>query len=355
MPVQYTSIIDEHTAVRTAAGIFDISHMGEVMVKGGRSADFLNHLLTNDVRKLAVGQGQYTLMCNEGGGAVDDLYAYRLGEADYLLIVNASRIPDDMDWIRAAHAKFPQRQDVSIENVSDQTGAVAVQGPAVAAFIEKVFTPVQEGTPAAGLAKNQIGRFASGNIEAWVSRTGYTGEYGFEVVAGSGDIAELWNKLIEAGRPHGLKPAGLGARDTLRTEACYPLYGHELDDQTGPIEAGLGFFVSFDKGDFIGRTALLDKKAKGASKKLMAFKTVEQSAPPRPGYTLWSAPTGGEQIGSVASGTLSPSLGSGIGLAYLKPEAARVDAIYQLETRGRRSPVVLCKKPLYRKPVDQPS
>jgi len=350
MPVQYTSIIDEHTTVRKAAGIFDISHMGEILVSGAYAEAFLNHLLTNDARKLSLGQGQYTLMCSETGGTVDDLYVYRLDSQEYLLIVNASRIDADVAWIQEAEEAFDPGDTLKIENVSDRTGAVAVQGPAVAHFIDAVFRGT---TRASQLTKNQIGTFRMGSIEARVSRTGYTGEDGFEVVACSEDILKIWNALIEAGRPHGIKPAGLGARDTLRTEVCYPLYGHELDEETGPVEAGLGFFVAYDKGDFIGRAALLRKKESGASRKLVAFKSLEKSAPPRPGYTVWNGRDGGEQVGAVCSGTLSPSLGIGIGMAYIRPGDAGIDKTLYVEVRGRRSPVLTAKKPLYRKQVDQ--
>ena len=353
MPVQYTSIMDEHLAVRNAAGIFDISHMGEVRVTGPAAEAFLNAVLTNDVRKLAAGEGQYTLMCNEQGGVIDDLYAYRLGPTDYLLIINASRINDDVKWLQEQHAKFRQKGGVTLQNVSDQMGAIAVQGPKVAGFINQSFPGASTGgtivTKATDLKKNQIARFNRQGKDVWVSRTGYTGEDGFEVVSAAENIEEIWNHLLEVGRPFGLKPAGLGARDTLRTEVCYPLYGHELDLNTTPIEAGVGFFVALDKGDFVGRSRLAEQKANGVSKKLVAFKMKDKCAPPRPHYPIYGNETNGAQIGEVVSGTQSPSLSLGIGLGYVPPQHSKAGTEIQIETRGKRSTAVVSPKPLYRK------
>ncbi len=313
MPVQYTSIMDEHLAVRRAAGLFDISHMGEVFVSGAGAEAFLNGLLTNDLRKLAVGQGQYTLMCRDNGGVIDDLYAYRLAPDQYLLIINASRIEVDVAWLEQQWRQAKDQAQVSLVNASDKTGAVAVQGPHVVEFIDACFAgPSTGGTAVAritDLKKNQIGRFNLQGKEVWASRTGYTGEDGFEVVAPAHEIEGVWNRLLIAGKPHGLKPAGLGARDTLRTEVCYPLYGHELDEQTTPIEAGLGFFVALDgKADFHGRQVMLNQKNQGTSRKLVAFRMADKSAPPRPHYPIWSLGQHPARVGQVTSGTQSPSL-----------------------------------------------
>ena len=353
MPVQYTSITDEHLAVRQAAGLFDISHMGEVQITGPGAEVFLNHVLTNDVRKLAPGQGQYTLLCNERGGAIDDLYAYCLAPQDYLLIINASRIEADVAWLEAQLAAFPQCSTVNLQNTSDATGALAVQGPRVAEFIDGCFSGPATGGTSVGrvtdLKKNQIARFGHAGGTVWVSRTGYTGEDGFEVVAPAGSIEGIWNQLLSAGRPHGLKPAGLGARDTLRTEVCYPLYGHELDENTTPIEAGVGFFVALDKGEFIGRPVLADQKAKGPARKLVAFKMADKSAPPRPHYAIWSVGPAAARVGEVSSGTQSPSLGIGIGMGYVPAGLARPNTPVQIEIRGKLSPALLVPKPIYRK------
>lgn len=353
MPVQYTSIVEEHLAVRKNAGLFDISHMGEIELKGPAAESFLNHALTNDARKLAPGQGQYTLCCNEHGGVVDDLYVYRLRPDEYLLIVNASRIDADAAWLEDLLKRFPAAAQVHLRNASAATAAVAIQGPRVAEFIDECFAgPATAGTPAAKpsqLEKNQIAQFTFEHRPVWVSRTGYTGEDGFEVVAPAALIAAVWRRIQLQGQSHGLKPAGLGARDTLRTEVCYPLYGHELDENTTPIEAGLGFFVALDKGDFVGRGKLADQKANGVAKKLAAFRMTDRSAPPRPQYAIWSTGSGVSKIGEVVSGTQSPSLGIGIGLGYVPPNFAKAQTPIEIEIRGKRAPAVVVPKPFYRK------
>jgi len=349
MPVQYTSIVDEHHAVRRAAGIFDISHMGEAWVRGPRAEAFLNSALTNDVRKLGVGDAQYTLMCREDGGVVDDLYVYRTAADGYLLIINASRADVDVAWLQSRLAAFPGG-GVEVEDASGDMAAVAVQGPSVAAFIASVFRGASGGGKAVAsvvdLKKNELGRWSFGGVDAWVARTGYTGEDGFEVVVPGGVVEAVWARLLEAGRPHGLVPAGLGARDTLRTEMGYPLYGHELDEATTPVEAGLGFFVSLDKGEFAGRAVLAWQKAEGTRKKCVAFRMTGRSAPPRPGYAVWA---GGEKVGLVVSGTQSPSLGAGIGMAYVPPAWATPGTALEVEIRGTRHPAEVARKPLYKK------
>jgi aminomethyltransferase len=340
--VQYTSIMDEHVAVRSRAGLFDIAHMGEIWVTGSSSLSFLNGLLTNDLRKLGIGQGQYTLMPNEAGGVIDDLYAYCLATDEYLLIVNASRIEADVSWLTLQHNLFPAKAHVNVRNASDQVGAIAVQGPAVSGFIDRV---PDSGTPNA-LAKNEIGKFAFLGKPIWMGRTGYTGEDGFEIVAENDFLESLWNHLLKVGTPAGLKPAGLGARDTLRTEMCYPLYGHELDEKITPIEAGVGFFVALEKGPFMGREVMAKQKADGPMRKCVAFKMQEKSAPPRPGYPIT---LGSEIVGQVASGTQSPSLGIGIGMGFVPSAIAKAGTAISIEVRGRQYPAVISPKPLYRK------
>jgi aminomethyltransferase len=347
MPLCYSGIIEEHLAVRSAAGLFDISHMGEISVRGGGAVDFLNFVLTNDARKLLPGQGQYTILCNERGGAIDDLYAYRLDDAEFLLVVNAARIEADFAWLTGQLKGFPGGGSVELKDRSTEFAAVAVQGPKVAGFIDDCF-PASAQT-AAALQKNEIARFNFAGRIVLVSRTGYTGEDGFEIVAEAQIIEALWDKLLEAGRPAGLIPAGLGARDTLRTEVCYPLYGHELDENTTPLEAGLGFFVALGKGEFVGRAVLAQQKAQGTTRKLAAFKMAERGAPPRPGYSIWSAAGGAEPIGRVASGTQSPSLGIGIGLGYVAPDFSPANTAIGIEIRGRRVPAVTVPRPIYRR------
>ncbi len=350
MPVQYTSITDEHLAVRNAAGIFDISHMGEVTVSSAASAEFLNHVLTNDIRKLAPGLGQYTLMCNERGGVIDDLYAYQLSGGVYLLIVNASRTEADVAWLKAQWEKFPRRSEVNLTDASHNYSAVAVQGPRVKEFINNVFpnasVSAMRVNHVTDLKKNQIGGFKFENQSVLVSRTGYTGEDGFEITGEANAIVKIWDKILEIGAPFGIKPCGLGARDTLRTEVCYPLYGHELDEETTPIEAGVGFFVSLDKGEFIGRKVLVEQKANGTKKKLIAFKMTDKSAPPRPHYPIWA---NGASVGIVTSGTQSPSLNIGIGMGFVPPEFSKPDTKIEIEIRGKRFAAVVVKKPIYKK------
>lgn len=346
MPVQYTSITDEHLAVRHAAGIFDISHMGEVTISGAGAEPFLSSILTNDIRKLASGEGQYTLMCHERGGVIDDLYAYKLSDSVYFLIINASRIAADVAWLQAQAAKFAG--ELKLTDASHNYAAIAVQGPRVKDFINAVIpgasVSAMRVNAVTDLKKNQIGGFKFENQSVLVSRTGYTGEDGFEIVGSDESIQHLWGKFISTGQPFGLKPAGLGARDTLRTEVCYPLYGHELDEKTTPVEAGVGFFVALDKGEFIGRSVLAEQKANGVKKKLAAFKMTDKSPPPRPHYPIWA---NGVSIGQVVSGTQSPSLNCGIGMGYVPPEFAKPDTKIEIEIRGKHFPAAVVPKPIY--------
>ena len=347
MPVQYTSITDEHLAVRNAAGIFDISHMGEVTVSGAGAEAFLNSVLTNDIRKLAPGEGQYTLMCNERGGVIDDLYAYKLSDGVYFLVINASRIEPDVAWLQSQAAKFVD--ELKFTDASHNYAAVAVQGPRVKEFINDCIPggsiSAMRVNAVTDLKKNQIGGFKFDQHCVLVSRTGYTGEDGFEIIGSDEAIQHLWDKIISTGQPFGLKPAGLGARDTLRTEVCYPLYGHELDESTTPIEAGVGFFVLLDKGEFNGRSVLAEQKSNGVKKKLVAFKMNGRSAPPRPHYPIWA---NGTPVGEVVSGTQSPSLNLGIGMGYVPPELAKAGTVIEIEIRGNRVPAVVVPKPIYR-------
>jgi aminomethyltransferase len=323
--------------------------MGEVTVSGSGAAAFLNSILTNDIRKLAPGEGQYTLMGNERGGVIDDLYAYRLSGEVFFLVINASRIEPDVAWLQAQAAKFSS--ELKLTDASHNYAAVAVQGPRVREFIETCIPGESSSAMRVGrvteLKKNEIAGFHFEHGSMLVSRTGYTGEDGFEIVGSDEAIRHVWDALLAAGQPFGIKPCGLGARDTLRTEVCYPLYGHELDEQTTPIEAGLGFFVAFDKGEFNGRSILAEQKAKGVKKKLIAFKMTGKSAPPRPHYPIW---VNGANAGVVTSGTQSPSLGIGIGMGYVPAELAKPDTKIEIEIRGKRFAAVVVSKPIYKKP-----
>jgi aminomethyltransferase len=347
MPVQYQSIVEEHQAVRKAAGIFDISHMGEFFVSGPGAEEFLNFALTNDARKLEPGQGQYTLMCNREGGVVDDLYLYCLGRGNYLLIVNASRVEADFEWLRSLQTAFSKPSSIFLDDKSWSYGAVAAQGPAVAAFIDRAI-PAEP--PVSRLAKNELRMIGFEGELIYVARTGYTGEDGFEIIAPAPLMAKLWEACLTAGAADGIRACGLGARDTLRTEACYPLYGHELNESTTPIEAGLGFFVALDK-EFVGRPVLAQQKAAGPVKRLVAFKMSGKSAPPRPDYLIWAAEAAQNTapLSKATSGTQSPTLGIGIGLGYVPVEYSQPGTDIRIEIRGSRFPAVIVKKPFYKR------
>ena len=331
MPVQYTSIIDEHTAVRTACGIFDISHMGQFIVSGPTAAAWLNGLLTNDIAKLGIGQGQYTLMLNESGGVIDDLIAYRSGEMEFFLVVNASMIEEDFFWMAAR-----QDEGVVLRNESDLWAGMAIQGPTSVEVFTKVF-PSETLPP-----RNGIMTTANGCI---VCRTGYTGEDGFEFFSPAGEGIGYWDKFLAAGA----KACGLGARDSLRLEMGYPLNGNDLSPERSPIEAGLGFFCDLEKGDFIGRDTLVRQKADGPVLKLTAIRYLEKGAPPRAHYPV-VAPDG-TVLGELSSGVLSPSLMVGIGMAYLSAEFSKIGTPLQIEVRGRFFPAEVVKKPFYKPSV----
>ncbi|MFZ2644160.1 MAG: glycine cleavage system aminomethyltransferase GcvT [Verrucomicrobiia bacterium] len=338
MPVQYDGIIAEHNAVRKDCGIFDISHMGEVRVSGPQALSFLNYLLTNDLARLSVGQGQYNLMCNERGGTVDDLYAYRIGEQEYLLIINASRIEADVPHIqKVAALKSLPPPELEIKNCSDDAGAIAVQGPRSAAVMEALLPGI-----ATEVKRNRIVWKSLAGQKVLVARTGYTGEDGFEMVIPAETTAAVWELLLK----QNVKPCGLGARDTLRTEMCYPLYGHELDEETSPIEAALSKFVALDKPAFVGKEHLQRQTLSGRSKTLVAFRMNGRSAPPRPHYPLVAA---GHVVGEVTSGTQSPSLGVGIGMGYVPLACEASGQMLEVEIRGKRFPATIVTKPIYRK------
>ncbi|MCE0497162.1 MAG: glycine cleavage system aminomethyltransferase GcvT [Methylacidiphilales bacterium] len=341
MPVQYTGIVDEHNAVRHAAGLFDISHMGEFFIGNPFAESFLNGLLTNDIEKLAVGQGQYTLMLNETGGVIDDLILYRLDDTRYFMVVNASRIEEDRSWIEQ-RLKLPTAEAIFFADRSELYSALALQGPR-ALDIARAFLGAGWLEP----KRNAITRYSWNCQEVLAARTGYTGEDGLELFFAN-DIAEnFFLSLLEAGKPFGLKPCGLGARDTLRLEAGLPLNGNDLSEKRSPLEAGLGFFVSLDKpAVFPGKEVLLKQKAEGVAEKLIAFRLRDKGPPPRPHYQLFQGAT---QVGEVTSGAPSPTLGYGIGLAYVRADCAEPGTLLELEVRGSRIPVEVVKKPFYKR------
>ncbi len=267
-----------------------------------------------------------------------------------LLVINARDVEADVAWLRARAAVFARSGELHLTDASHNYSAVAVQGPRVKEFIDQCIEGCSNCSMRVArvtdLKKNQIGGFPFQGADVLVSRTGYTGEDGFEIVGRDQSVIRIWDALLDAGKPFGIKPCGLGARDTLRTEVCYPLYGQELDEQTTPIEAGLGSFVALDKGDFPGRSVMAGQKTAGVSKKLIAFKMTDKSAPPRPHYPIWA---GGTRIGDVTSGTQSPSLGIGIGMGYVPPELAKPETGIEIEICGKRFAAQGVAKPIYRR------
>jgi glycine cleavage system T protein (aminomethyltransferase) len=338
MPVQYTSIVEEHQAVRNNVGIFDISHMGQLIVDGAGACEWLNTMLTNNVGKLDVGTGQYTFLLNDRGGIIDDLIVYRTGRKKFLLVVNAARADEDFAWL---HDHLPAASAIQIANRSTDFGGVAIQGPRIAELFRALF-----GKDASLPSRNSIADFPFHGTTVSVARTGYTGEDGIEVFFRTTDGVKLWNAALETGEPFGIKPCGLGARDTLRLEMCYPLNGSDLSPERNPIEAGLGFFVDLTKPNFIGRDVLLEIKEKGPREKLVPFRMKEKGPPPRPHYAVFE---NGERTGEVTSGTLSPSLNWGVGMAYVSTARAKIGAQIEVEIRGQKFPAIIEMKPLYKK------
>ena len=333
MPVQYPSgITAEHKAVRDSVGLFDVSHMGEFMVRGAQAVDFINYVTTNDVAALSVGQAQYSTILNEGGTIVDDCLVYRFPD-HLMMVVNASNKDKDLAHIKS----FMDRFDCSIEDVSDRIALLALQGPRAQEVMAR-YTDVQLDDIA--YYHFQLATVA-GVPDVILSRTGYTGEDGFELYFDASRAAEIWTALMSDGS---VVPAGLGARDTLRLEMGMALYGNDIDDTTTPYEAGLGWLVKMKKGDFVGRAALERQKTTGVPRKLVGF-TMTERAFPRHGYPVSCA---GTASGSVRSGTMSPSLGIAIGTAYLPLDAAKEGTEFDVEIRGKRVAAVVQKMPFYK-------
>jgi aminomethyltransferase len=332
MPVFYSSILEEHQAVRQRVGIFDISHMGQIRVFGPSAEQWLNTLLTNNLQRLQISDGQYTLLLNEQGGVIDDLIVYQRGSHDYFLVVNAAKIEEDLDWMESRVTG-----EVAVSNLSDHFAALAVQGPGSVELLAR-FGDLP--------ARNHIQEFRIQGIPVLLARTGYTGEDGFELFYPAAAAAVVWNHLLEVGASLGAKPCGLGARDTLRTEVCYPLNGADLSPNRTPLEAGLGFFVDLEKPEFVGRAPLVAQKEAGLRQRLVALKSDGKSPPLRAHYGVF---VGGEQVGELTSGTQSPTLGIGIGLGYVDVPFSKPGQKVEIDVRGRRFPATVEKKPLYKK------
>lgn len=334
MPIQYpTGIRREHESVRTAAGLFDVSHMGEFRISGPDAVPLVSEVTTNDPAKLAVGQVQYSVFCRPDGGIIDDLLVYRMGETDLRLVVNGANIDKDWQHVRELSRSY----DVRLENESDDIGLLALQGPVA----EAVLQPLVD----VSLAEIPFYWFEEGHVDGipvLVSRTGYTGEAGFELYLAAASAPRVWERLLATGGDRGLVPAGLGARDSLRLEVGYALYGNDIDESTTPLEAGLGWLVKLGKDSFVGRAALVRQKEEGVTRRLTGFRLSDRGFP-RPGYEVL---LGGEAVGPVRSGTLSPSLGYGLGTAYLPPDVRPGDTLH-VRIRGRDIPGEVASMPFY--------
>jgi len=346
MPVQYTSIVEEHHAVRNKLGVFDISHMGQLVVNGPGSREWLNTMLSNNLEKLESGQGQYTFLLNEGGGIIDDLIVYQITKEKFLLVVNAALTDEDFVWLQEHLPAAPAvaaatASEIHIHNRSADFGGLAIQGPRIVDLFHELLGEGVELPP-----RNHIMDVELEGIHLSIARTGYTGEDGVEVFFRAQDATKIWDLILERGKKFGIQPCGLGARDTLRLEVCYPLNGSDLSPEHNPIEAGLGFFVDLTKPNFIGREALLQTKENGPLEKLVPFRMKEKGPPPRPHYPVFD---NSERIGEVTSGTQSPSLNWGIGMAYVQASHAKIGNEIGIDIRGRRFPATIEKKPLYKK------
>ena len=334
MPIQYKGIIQEHKRVRETVGLFDVSHMGEFVVKGENALDFLQKITINDVSALQVNQVQYSAMCYENGGIVDDLLVYRLPD-HYLMVVNASNLDKDFEW--AQQHLLP---NVTLENISDECSLLALQGPDAVAVLQKL-TDVE-------LDKIKFYWLASGTVagvDMMISRTGYTGEPGFELCFPKEYSEKVWEAIMQAGQEFDIEPIGLGARDTLRLEMKYCLYGNDIDATTHPLEAGLGWITKLNKGDFIGKDAIVSAKEQGIGRKLVGFE-LDDKGFPRHGYTIVKD---GNEIGFVTSGTVSPMLNKGIGMAYVSSEFAAVGTTIDIKIRNSNVPATVVKTPFYQK------
>jgi len=336
LPVQFSSIKEEHEAVRTKAGLFDVSHMGEIEVRGPGALDFVQRLTTNDASKLQSGTIQYSIMCYENGGTVDDLLVYKKADDCFLLVVNAANTDTDFTWMKQ-HLK----ENAELVNVSEQTALLAIQGPLSEGILLKL-TNVD-------LSKLMFFHFAEVQLAGHtvlLSRSGYTGEDGFEIYCKPEDAVLLWDKILEVGKMEGILPCGLGARDTLRFEAKLPLYGQEISKQISPLEAGLGFAVKLDKeADFIGKSSLLKQKSEGVSRRIVGIEMIDRGIP-RTHYPIY---INDKKIGEVTTGTQSPTLKKNIGLALVEVEYAGIGTELEVEIRGKRLKAIVVKTPFYKR------
>ncbi len=332
MPIQYQGIIQEHLCVRNGVGIFDVSHMGEIDIRGKESGKFLQKLVTNDIEKMSDHSILYTVMCYEDGGVVDDLLVHRFSEDHYFLCVNAANCAKDYEWVR----KIAQPYDVKVQDISQETAQLAIQGKDAEKLLQKMFdVPLND---------LRYYHFKKGKIhknDCIISRTGYTGEDGFEIYIDSSLAEPVFREILEAGKPFNIQPIGLAARDTLRLEMGYALYGNDITAETSPLEAGLGWVVKLQKEDFIGKESLKNQKEAGLKRKLVGIKLLERGIP-RPHYPVFS---GDRPVGELTSGTFSPSLNMGIGLCYVSPEHAKVGSRLSVGIRNKQVPAEIVKPP----------
>ena len=323
MPIQFAGVLSEHICVRERVGLFDVSHMGEIEVKGKDAKKFLQFLLSNNVEKMFDGSILYSLMCYETGGVVDDLLAYRFSENHYFLCVNASNSDKDYDWIARHASSF----NVNIKNTSSETSQLALQGPDAKNVLQSLCDISLDDLSYYNFRKGMVN-----NVESLISRTGYTGEDGFELYLSPEKVSEVFRSLMEQGRSYGVQPIGLGARDTLRIEMGYPLYGNEIDNNPTPLDAGLGWVIKFDKGEFLGRGSLLKQKEQGSlRRKLVGLKLLTRGVP-RAHYQVFK---NGESVGEVTSGTFSPTLNTGVGLCYVSSEYSDIGNHLDVKIRDR--------------------
>lgn len=332
MPIEYSGIIDEHLTVRNAVGVFDVSHMGEIWVKGPNAFTFLQRMTSNDVAQLKVGKAQYSCLPNGKGGIVDDILVYHYEPEKYLLVVNASNVEKDWNWLQANNT-----EGVDMDNASEWMAQLAIQGPKTTATLQKLTSVDLSAIPYYHFA---VGEFA-GRKEVIISNTGYTGAGGFELYFLPEHADHIWKAIFEAGEEFGIKPIGLGARDTLRLESGFCLYGNDIDDTTSPLEAGLGWITKFVEGkNFIDRPFLEQQKAEGLTRKLVKFELTERGIP-RHGYPITDAE--GRHIGIVTSGTMVPGTKTGIGMGYVAVDYAKAETEIQIDIRGKRIPAVIKK------------
>lgn len=337
MPVQYSGLVDEHKCVRNAVGLFDVSHMGEINITGRGALEFLQHMTLNDVAKLNIGQAQYNAFCYENGTIVDDIIIYKRGYDSFFICVNASNIEKDFAWLK----EYAPKQGVIIENLTDDYAQIAIQGPKSRELVSKVVD-----IKIHDLAYYHFTEGKVLGVPSIIARTGYTGELGYELYLPASSAAKVWRALLQSGVDYGVKPCGLGARDTLRLECGYLLYGNDMDQTKTAIECGLSWITKFDKPDFIGRKALLLQKEAGTKIKMVAIE-MQDKAIGRHGYKIFSEQDNGIEIGIITSGSPSPTLTKNIGMAYVNSEYAKLGNKIWVEIRGDKKAAIVVKKPFY--------